>query len=478
MTGIRPQRIRDPLHNLVEFNTGQLEHTLWRVLQTPTFQRLRRIRQLGFSEFVFPGATHTRFAHSVGVFHTARQLMHVIHRHIDQGGGRHYREHQANVALAAALVHDVGHGMFSHAFEQVGKDLNLSFERHEVVSARLIREGEIAEALGELGSGFAADVAKVIGTGKPGNLYDAVVASQFDADRLDYMQRDRMMTGVQSSGVDAVWLLANLEVASVRTGTDDIAASSQETLVLGPKAYHVAESYVLSLFHLYPNVFFHKVTRGAEKVFAKLFRQVIELTIGGLTSKTGLPSNHPIIRFASAPPTLESYVSLDDAVFWGALPMMLEAEDQIVKDCASRLWHRKLPKSIDVWGTFEQELSPVALGDPNGRKARRDKLLALCVDTQVRTNDWIASRSSNAPNIFIDRVSREPYKKDLAGPQSMLNQIRIRMHGEQTMDMAELSPAVAGSENFEVCRIYVTEGDTDSKSMIKNIMRTSMREIS
>ena len=72
MVDFRPQRIRDPLHNLIEFGADQFEHTLWRVIQTPPFQRLRRIRQLGFSEFVFPGATHTRFAHSIGVFHVAR----------------------------------------------------------------------------------------------------------------------------------------------------------------------------------------------------------------------------------------------------------------------------------------------------------------------------------------------------------------------------------------------------------------------
>ena len=118
------QRVRDPVHNLIEFdNRSQLERTLWKVIQTQPFQRLRRIRQLAFSEYVFPGATHTRFAHSLGVFHTARQLMEVIRRHISDGS-RNFGEHQANVALAAALVHDVGHGMFSHSFEDVGKSWN------------------------------------------------------------------------------------------------------------------------------------------------------------------------------------------------------------------------------------------------------------------------------------------------------------------------------------------------------------------
>ena len=129
----RSQRIRDPLHNLIEFGTDQFERTMWQVIQTPPFQRLRRIRQLGFSEMVFPGATHTRFAHSIGVFHIARQLVKVIERSTSMGGGGR-REHQADVALAASLVHDVGHGMFSHAFEAVGKDLGIAMAEHETVS--------------------------------------------------------------------------------------------------------------------------------------------------------------------------------------------------------------------------------------------------------------------------------------------------------------------------------------------------------
>ena len=254
MTILRPQRIRDPVHNLIEFSTQQFEHTLWRVIQTRPFQRLRRIRQLGFSEFVFPGATHTRFAHSIGVFHVARSLMSVIRRHIVADSARQFGEYQATVALAAALVHDVGHGMFSHAFESVGKSMNLAMAKHENVSEAIIRDSEITQALHDLGSGFANDVATLIGRKEPGNLYDAVVSSQFDADRLDYMQRDRLMSGVQSSGIDLTWLLSNLEIASVRTGADDEATGSVETLVLGPKAVQTAESYVLSLFHLYPNV--------------------------------------------------------------------------------------------------------------------------------------------------------------------------------------------------------------------------------
>ena len=269
----KAQRVRDPLHNLIEFDSEQFEHTLWQVIQTRPFQRLRRIRQLGFSELVFPGATHTRFAHSIGVFHTARNLMAAIEHKM----GKRTKKHQREVALAASLVHDVGHGMFSHSFEDVGKELNLPMARHEQVSEALIRDGEIAEAFkDELGSGFANDVADVLGRKEPSTLYDTVVSSQFDADRLDYMRRDRLMTGVQSSGIDATWLISNLEIGSLQVDTDDEASRTVDTLVLGPKAFHAAENYVLSLFHLYPNVYLHKTTRAAEKLFSCLMNCMFE----------------------------------------------------------------------------------------------------------------------------------------------------------------------------------------------------------
>ena len=294
MTTQRAKRIRDPVHNLIEFGATkdyQLELALWDAIQTRPFQRLRRIKQLGFSELVFPGATHTRFAHSLGVFHTARLLLAAIERSM----GRDYRPQQAGYALASALLHDVGHGMFSHAFEAVGKELGLPLARHETVSSRLIREGDIKDVLDrEMGNGFAGNVADLIGREQPRDVYDAVVTSQFDADRLDYMQRDRMMTGVQSGNVDVTWLLNNLEVAQIPVSVDNVTFQDVQTLVLGPKAYHVAESYVLSLFHLYPNVYLHKATRGAEMVLRSLILRLFGLKEDGALGSAGLPDKPPL----------------------------------------------------------------------------------------------------------------------------------------------------------------------------------------
>ena len=460
----REQRVRDPLHNLVEFRPDQFESTLWRVIQTRPFQRLRRIRQLGFSELVFPGATHTRFAHSIGVFHTARNLMTAIERTMDSP----IQDHQLRVALAASLVHDVGHGMFSHSFEQIGKALDLPMAQHEKVSETLIREGEIAEAFRqELGSGFANDVADVLGRKEPTNLYDSIVSSQFDADRLDYMQRDRLMTGVQSSGIDATWLMSNLEIGSLQVDTDDEASRTVQTLVLGPKAFHAAENYVLSLFQLYPNIYLHKTTRGAEKIFGKMMLRVFQLLREDRKRDVGLPPNHPFRRFAEEPENIDNVLALDDAVFWGTLSMLVEARDPLISNCASRLQERRLPKCIDIRRRLdERETSDM------GRKEKQARLSLTCNDIAEKIRDWASARAPDQPQIFVDEDRRAPYKK-FQESKSLLNQILIKHGEEHFVDMARLSPVVASAETFVVCRAYHDEDDTEGQSMIENIIGTN-----
>jgi hypothetical protein len=143
--------------------------------------------------------------------------MTVVRNHLGNG----YEQTKANIALAASLVHDVGHGPFSHAFEDVGRRLDLKLANHETVSDALIRNSEIAEVLKGLGSGFFNDVADVIKSPRPGNIYAAVVSSQFDADRLDYMRRDRLMAGTRLGEIDFEWLIANLEVGTLPYGVDE-----------------------------------------------------------------------------------------------------------------------------------------------------------------------------------------------------------------------------------------------------------------
>ncbi|MBE0578879.1 HD domain-containing protein [Devosia sp.] len=456
------QRIRDPLHDLIEFREAadEFEHMLWRVVQTEPFQRLRRIKQLGFSEFVYPGATHSRFAHSLGVFHTARRLMEVVKRHVPRPS-----ESKIQRALAAALVHDVGHGAFSHAFETVGKRLKLKMADHEHVSNELIRNSEISKELNELGSGFATDVADIIqGSGKK-TVYRAVVSSQFDADRLDYMRRDRLMTGTQHSAIDFEWLIANLEVGKVAVGMDDEKLGEVETFVLGPKAFFAAEAFVLGLFQLYPTVYLHKTTRGVEKIFVELLAHVFELGRQGHWQKTGLPENHPLIQFAKNADDLSRALLLDDSVVSGALPMMMDADDPLIADFSRRLRTRDLYKCMDVRAGVTQTIDPDGVGDDE----KVNEIDAACERINLKLTDW-SSASGSVPRALFDSAERSPYK-EIGQTKGPLDQINIRTEGDKLVDLKSRSQVVASLKTFKLARAYVSREDPEAVEMVEKLTK-------
>jgi hypothetical protein len=396
--------------------------------------------------------------------------MRIIRRHIE-ASGRQYGDHQAHVAVAAALLHDVGHGMFSHAFEAIGKEFGLVMAEHEHVSALLVRNTEIAGELEPLGKSFADEVATLVGQKGPGNLYDAVVSSQFDADRLDYMQRDRLMTGVRSSGVDPSWLLANLEVTEVPLGADDESSGTIETLVLGPKAGQTAESYLLSLFHLYPNVYLHKATRGAEMLFGALMRRLLRLEHDGHTAQSGLPERHPIRRFVADPNRLEHVEALDDTVFWGALPMLREAQDTEVARFAAAMYGRKLLRCIDLVQRVEAEM-PRRKKEKASKHRGRMKLAVKTIEDRLKA--WAAEDVSRSARVLIDRYSRSPYKR-YSESDSPLNRVLVRGASGRLLDMAEFSPVIAAAEPFEICRAYVFRDDRGAEDVVENIIGTQIR---
>lgn len=456
------QRVRDPVHNLIEFDThDELERVVWKLLQSRPFQRLRRVKQLGFSELVYPGATHTRFAHSIGVFHTARELMDIVRKKAptDQGS-------REKIALAAAMVHDVGHGPFSHAFETVGKRLGLKLAEHEVMSDELIRNGEIAEILNaDIMPGFASNVANMIKKEGQITLHNSVVSSQFDADRLDYMQRDRLMTGSKHSAIDLTWLLANLDIGEVTTGVDETAIGPIPTFVIGPKAIQAAEAYVLGLFQLYPTIYFHKTTRGAEKLFAEIFVRLVELANDGAVDHTGLPVNHPLIRFAMEPGSIETALALDDTVVWGALHLMREANDPILSQFSDRFLNRKLFKCYDIRAEITHKCDP-----HNSRKTQNlEKIERCCASVVVKLQEWQENQKGDVPRIITDVAERTPYKSgDSSNGQT--EQINVRTDGGELIDIRQRSEIVKSLSVYRLTRAYHGEGDTEARQVIQNIV--------
>jgi HD superfamily phosphohydrolase len=459
----KPQRIRDPIHNLIGFDADEFENVMWDVIQSQPFQRLRRVKQLGFSDLVYPGATHSRFAHSVGVFHTARQLMKVIQAH---AGKQRYQGSKAHVALAASLVHDVGHGPFSHAFEDVGRRLGLKLADHEVVSQRLIRDSEISLALRKLGGGFPDDVADVIESNAPRNIYDAVVSSQFDADRLDYIRRDRMMAGSSHGVIDYDWLVSNLEIGTVEVGVDTEKTGELETFVIGPKAVYAAEAYILGLFQLYPTIYFHKTTRSAEKIFTEMMVRVFEFARNDDWEKTGLPQSHPIIRFAVESDDIERALELDDSVVWGALSQLRDSKDAGIGDLADRLWRRHLMKVFDVKVEIKRRLRTNISADQIEDAA--DRIALKVVEKAELWRKMLKKRL-----VLFDRYTRSPYREfhETKGP---LNQILVREVSGKLVDLGEFSPMVQAIRPFELIRYYYDQDDHESREMLNKIVSGEM----
>jgi HD superfamily phosphohydrolase len=368
MTDPRTQRLRDPVHGLIVFQRDQpVDQLAWALIATPEFQRLRRIRQLGVAEFVFPGATHTRFAHSIGVFHIARTLINIIRREVGDAAFNKDK-HRSEVATIAALLHDLGHGPFSHTFESVQKSRS-SGRKHEHWTADIIRseDGRVRPLLEAHRPGLTDDVAALISAEDPADIYHAVVSSSLDADRLDYLRRDRMMTGTGAGAIDFDWLMEHVRVRPIEIDAvdGDISADTiaVPTFCLDSKALPAAEQFLLARYTLHEQVYFHKATRSAEHMIARLLYLVAKRAdaLETAPAMTGLPVDYPLLRFFRAgQPSVEDYLALDDTVITAALGAMQAANDSAIAELARRLRNRDLYKTLDLR----------AFGEDPGRQTR------------------------------------------------------------------------------------------------------------
>jgi len=432
------QRIRDPVHGLILFgdsgnnHQNEADRLAWRLINTREFQRLRRIRQLGFSDLVFPGATHSRFAHSIGVYHTARRLVGVIAR---QSGNEH-NEERARVALLAAILHDIGHGPFSHAFESASAKAGL-FRRHEDWSAQIVRDDtEVNGVLRDLDEAMPDKISALLKEDEPKDIYATIVSSQFDADRLDYIQRDRMATGVEFGHVDQDWLFDCLRVGSITVGQDP--PSEAACLYLGPKGVSVAEEYLEARFRLYQMVYMHKTTRAAEKMLEALLS-----TAETQFRDTELARQEPSMRyFTSETPSLGEYLGLDDSSVWTALTVLADQPDEDVCGLARRLRARVLYKCVDV-GSLDQ---------PNG-----NLYLRLRRKLEELFPEWHG-------NLLYDEPTMTPYAWYDFGDTTALNKILVKTHNDdnEPQDIANfsISPIITILKTKErIQRIYAPDPD-------------------
>jgi len=368
--------LRDPVHGLVSFERKE-EEIIVMLLETREVQRLRRIRQLGLASFAYPGADHTRFSHAVGATFVMTRLL-VRLRSIDQTLPYWQRvtTERAREALAAALLHDLGHGPFSHLFEQV-----LGGEHHEAWTRRVLLDDstDVHRVLKGLDPQLPERVAELVFGRHELSYLARAVSGTFDVDRCDYLLRDAHATGVGYGRFDLDWLLRSLTF-----GVPDSDTMAPPLAIDGRKGIPAIESFLLARLFMFQQVYFHKTERSCEWMLTKILDRARVLLAEG----TRLPGTPPAIATLArdGSVSLGEYLDLDDPQLWVALSSWRDAHDPLLADLVTRLHARRLFKTYELFG--EQ-------AEPRGRlealDRARDVARAAGLDPEIYVGLDIAS---------------------------------------------------------------------------------------
>ncbi|MGI4863164.1 MAG: HD domain-containing protein [Janthinobacterium lividum] len=310
----------DPVYGFVTVPT----ELLFDLIEHPYFQRLRRIQQLGLTNFVYPGALHTRFHHALGAMH----LMQLALRTLKDKGVK-ISAAEGEAAQVAILLHDIGHGPLSHALEtSIFQDVP-----HEQLSLYLM------ERLNEQFPGRLTLAIQMFQGSYGREFFHQLVSSQLDMDRLDYLNRDSFYTGVEEGRPGADRLIKMLQVVD-------------ERLVLEEKAVYSVENFLVSRRLMYWQVYLHKAVTSAEQMVIRIMQRARDLARTGvhvpgsscLTYFLGRAVT--LAEFQENPEILNHFVQLDDIDIWGAIKSWTGHDDKVLSFLAKSLLNRQLFKIV------------------------------------------------------------------------------------------------------------------------------------
>jgi HD superfamily phosphohydrolase len=308
--------ISDPVFGFIRIPRG----LLYNIVEHPFFQRLNRINQLGLASVVYPSARHTRFQHSLGAFHLMSEAVRSL-----QEKGVYIFDSEAEAVEAAILMHDIGHGPFSHVLEHT----LISGISHEDISLMMM-EHINRDLNGQLN--LAINIFK---NQYPNKIFHQLISSQLDMDRLDYLRRDSFYTGVTEGNIGSARIIKMLNV-------------KDEQLVVEAKGIYSIENFLTTRRLMYWQVYLHKTTVGYEKVLVNTLRRAKWLTRQGeqLFASPSLRYflEHDIDAawFEKQPEALQMYAELDDSDIWSALKAWKHAADPILRLLATDLLDRHL----------------------------------------------------------------------------------------------------------------------------------------
>ncbi len=331
--------LRDPVHGLVAFESAE-EAVVPQLLEAPEVQRLRRVRQLGLTFLAYPGADHTRFSHAVGAAHVMTRLLARLRRvQEDLPLAQRLGPERGREALVAALLHDVGHGPFSHLFEDA---LEASPTHEEWTRRILLDEGtELGRTLATIDARLPATVAELVQGRHPLPYLGRTVSGTFDVDRCDYLLRDAYFTGVGYGSFDLDWLLRSFRFtpASSAEGPASLAID-------GAKGLPAIESFILARLFMFQQVYFHKASRAAEVMVRQILRRLRRLSLDGVRLPAVPAALVRLCRTGDC--SLGEYLELDDSVLWNTFSLLQGSDDALLADLCRRLVRRQLFKTWEL----------------------------------------------------------------------------------------------------------------------------------
>lgn len=315
---------RDPVHNYITVN----HPVIYDLINSKEFQRLRRVKQVSTTVFTFHGAEHSRFSHCLGVYEIARLVTEIF----DAKFPEIWDTNEDLLTMVAALLHDVGHGAYSHTFEK------LFDTDHEAITQEIITspDTEVNAILRQVSPDFPEKVASVINHTYHNKQVVQLISSQIDCDRMDYLLRDSYYSGANYGQFDLTRILR-------------VIRPTKDSIVFEYNGMHAVEDYIVSRFQMYMQVYFHPASRAMEVLLQNLLKRAKYLY--HIDSHFFEKTSPNLIPFLANQASLADYLSLDDGVMNTYFQAWISAEDDILADLASRFVNRKVFKSV----TFEEE---------------------------------------------------------------------------------------------------------------------------
>lgn len=305
--------LRDSIHDYIH-----VDHLIiWHLINSQEMQRLRRVKQLGGTYQVFQSAEHSRFVHSLGVYQVVRKMLET------ECLAEVLSDYDKLCVMCAGLLHDIGHGPFSHSFEGV------FLSHHEEMTVRMIlEESEVHQILVKVHEDLPRDVASIIQHTHPNRILIQMVSSQLDADRMDYLLRDSYMTGTTYGHFDMSRILRTMRICEGK-------------IVFKESGVQAIENYILARYHMYWQVYYHPTARSYEHLLQSIFQRVKDLYNQNYRFQTDL---YYLLPFLNDCVSVDNYTQLDESIVLYYFREFVKEADIILSDLSSRFLNRRLFK--------------------------------------------------------------------------------------------------------------------------------------